>query len=673
MKKFLAIISILFLVLTLSSATAFAGKPVDGDKDGYTSNKDCNDSDAAINPGATEVCDDVDNNCDGVIDEGCEPVTCVDNDSDGYGFPADASCTFAQEDCDDTLSEVNPGVAEVCDNGIDDNCDGQTDEGCSTCTPTASSEVNCSDNNDDDCDGATDCADSECSGDPACTDPHNALLYEEYPANCMSCHNAQFNEMAGALHYTWVGEAPDMTNQPGTQQGKLTNALNSYCINILGDWPVCGTCHVGRGLRPDDSQADNSNIDCLMCHSTTDYPLVRTRLADGSMGAPVGTDQATLESYVRTIGKPARKNCLKCHANAGGGDGVKRGDLSMADITNTDPDFDVHMNNAGANVSCFECHTFVNHKVTGKGSDLRATDYASEVACTTCHTGMDSGTGHTDAGLNRTDADRHVNRVSCQACHIDLYGKWPTEVHRDWEFHHDGAPADGVSGPGHPYSELASDLKPVLKFWNRTSHNGLLGETAVLDPATGTYPTSRPNGDINDGKLYPFKYKTAYQPKTIADDVIISVDTFDFLKVSGDLDTAVASGLVNMGYPSNEPWELITTETYGLLNHGAPQAATIDCAQCHNSFSVDSDSELDLLGYKLKGPKADVCNQCHSDKKLPRDQGRMHGHLQKGSGIGCGFCHSFERPERGLCSPCDPNCVSEFVDTVLYDHSDVCN
>lgn len=671
MKRLLAMLAVLCLLLAFSSTNVLAGKPVDNDGDGFKSNVDCNDGNAAINPDAIEICDGVDNNCDDVVDEGCGEPTCVDNDSDGYGFPADASCTYAQEDCDDVLSSVNPGVAEVCDNGIDDNCDGQIDEGCSTCTPVAE---NCTDGIDNDCDDAVDCADSNCSGDPACSSPHSSGVYQDYPNSCMSCHNTQFNEMANALHYTWVGQAPDMTNQPGTQQGKLTNALNSYCINILGDWAVCGTCHVGRGLRPDDTQADNSNIDCLMCHNE-DYAMARVRLADGSMGVPTtnSAEIALADSYVKAIAKPTRRNCLKCHANAGGGDGIKRGDISMADITNTDANFDVHMNTAGPDVACADCHTFVNHKVTGKGSDLRATDHAAEVNCTTCHAGMDSGVGHQAAGANRTDADRHINRVACQACHIDVYGKWPTETHRDWEFHHDGEPADGVSGPGHPYSAIGSNLTPVLKFWNRTSHNALMGETALYDPATGTYPTSRPNGDINDGKLYPFKYKTAYQPKTLADDVIISVDTFDFLKVSGDLDTAVASGLVNMGYPSNEPWELITTETYALLNHGIPQAATVECSQCHGNFSTDSDNQLDLLGYKLKGPKAEVCNQCHSDKKLPRDQGRMHGHLQKGSGISCGFCHSFERPERGLCSPCDPSCVSEFVDTVLFDHSDVCN
>ena len=51
----------------------------------------------------------------------------VDRDGDGY-FDIENDCS--EVDCDDTNAEVNPGVEEICDNGIDDNCDGEVDEGC---------------------------------------------------------------------------------------------------------------------------------------------------------------------------------------------------------------------------------------------------------------------------------------------------------------------------------------------------------------------------------------------------------------------------------------------------------------------------------------------------------------------------------------------------------------
>ena len=62
--------------------------------------------------------------------EGSQPQwggICNDIDGDGYGDPASSSCTFPDEDCDDSNAGVNPGHWEHCFNGTDDDCDGQTD------------------------------------------------------------------------------------------------------------------------------------------------------------------------------------------------------------------------------------------------------------------------------------------------------------------------------------------------------------------------------------------------------------------------------------------------------------------------------------------------------------------------------------------------------------------
>jgi hypothetical protein len=89
---------------------------------------DCDDTDPGVNPGTTEVCgDEVDNNCSGVIDEGCDP-TCPDADADSY---QDATC--GGTDCNDFVATINPGAAEVCGNGVDENCNGASDDTCLTC------------------------------------------------------------------------------------------------------------------------------------------------------------------------------------------------------------------------------------------------------------------------------------------------------------------------------------------------------------------------------------------------------------------------------------------------------------------------------------------------------------------------------------------------------------
>lgn len=76
-----------------------------------------------------EICGDgLDNNCDGRVDEGC--VVCVDNDGDGH-YAISPSCPQG-DDCNDSDPTIYPGAPELCD-GKDHNCNGQVDEGCDIC------------------------------------------------------------------------------------------------------------------------------------------------------------------------------------------------------------------------------------------------------------------------------------------------------------------------------------------------------------------------------------------------------------------------------------------------------------------------------------------------------------------------------------------------------------
>jgi hypothetical protein len=98
---------------------------------------DCDDAHASVNLGATEVCDGLDNNCNGTIDEGVQSTYYLDADADGYGVSTSYTQACTQPsgyatvagDCDDAVATSNPGATEVC-NSVDDNCDGVTDEGC---------------------------------------------------------------------------------------------------------------------------------------------------------------------------------------------------------------------------------------------------------------------------------------------------------------------------------------------------------------------------------------------------------------------------------------------------------------------------------------------------------------------------------------------------------------
>ncbi|HJL02678.1 MAG TPA: putative metal-binding motif-containing protein [Polyangiaceae bacterium LLY-WYZ-15_(1-7)] len=100
----------------------------DADGDGFDATlcggEDCDDSNADRYPTNAEVCDLAN------LDEDCDPETFGDRDEDGDGY-VDARCcngTRCGDDCDDTNGGVHPGEAEVC-NGLDDDCDGEVDEG----------------------------------------------------------------------------------------------------------------------------------------------------------------------------------------------------------------------------------------------------------------------------------------------------------------------------------------------------------------------------------------------------------------------------------------------------------------------------------------------------------------------------------------------------------------
>jgi|GEM_PF-6034380 len=102
---------------------------------GYVANStDCDDSSGAIHPGAAELCNGIDDNCNGTTDEGCT-TWYRDADGDGYGNPAVTTVAMTQPagyvadatDCNDSNSAISPGATEL-QNGIDDNCNGATDE-----------------------------------------------------------------------------------------------------------------------------------------------------------------------------------------------------------------------------------------------------------------------------------------------------------------------------------------------------------------------------------------------------------------------------------------------------------------------------------------------------------------------------------------------------------------
>ncbi len=112
---------------------------------GHTDNAlDCDDGNADVNPTATEVCDGVDNDCDGGTDDEAAvdgEIWYADADGDGFGDPdahelaCEAPTAHVDDatDCDDADATVHPDATETCD-GIDNDCSGTADDDASDAT-----------------------------------------------------------------------------------------------------------------------------------------------------------------------------------------------------------------------------------------------------------------------------------------------------------------------------------------------------------------------------------------------------------------------------------------------------------------------------------------------------------------------------------------------------------
>ena len=187
---------------------------------GYVANaSDCDDGNPSVHPGASEVCNEIDDDCDGSVDPGLGSAFFRDADGDGFGDPNDGGLACSAppgyvgnaSDCDDGNPSVHPGASEVC-NEIDDDCDGSVDPdlgsaffrdadgdgfgdpndgglACSAPEGYVGDASDCDDSNaavngaateicnevDDDCDGAVDELESCDDPDPAADDDGDGL------------------------------------------------------------------------------------------------------------------------------------------------------------------------------------------------------------------------------------------------------------------------------------------------------------------------------------------------------------------------------------------------------------------------------------------------------------------------------------------------------------------
>ena len=568
------------------------------------------------------------------------------------------------------------------------------------------------------------------AGDPHATinaysGPETCVACHEDEAR--SLHGSVHYQQSGPTDYVTNIDGPSGERWNGPD-GLGYSGINTYCgAHETSPRFTCAGCHVGNGRFPksadellalDDAGQlkELANIDCMTCHQEqykrfpdpkglgfedllivsvgadgkpdpSADPIVRTGLegipivdpltldfdfvpADPTnpdlVGAPAAFMSISALEAARTVHATTRKSCLSCHGGAGGGDGTKRGDMSSA-LIDPDPHTDYHMSSGGAGLVCADCHAAGNHRVIGRGVDLRPNDVPERLTCTSCHEDRPHGDYDRRDGRAR---DTHAAHVACQTCHIPTFAKVvATEVSRDWEDPHYSDKACNGRGGWLPREDKGADLTPSYQWFDGTSEVYYLTEPVVgnvptiplstqesqalgLPDGSDAYVLGIPNGDVasEGAKLAPMKEhlgKVALNTKT---NTLVAHSTFEFFR-TGNFQQAILSGMEQTeGMSINDDYEIVGVHTYQSINHGVEVSDdALACGACHGSLS-GGPARMDLqgeLGYKLKGPASQVCRQCHGSEDN-MSFSKIHEKHVDDKGRDCSTCHTFSRPERGL-------------------------
>ena len=434
---------------------------------------------------------------------------------------------------------------------------------------------------------------------------------------CLQCHEDASAQVMQTTHWTW--ETEQIIDGKPVKRGKK-NVLNNFCISVKSNEPRCTSCHVGYGWADDSFDFSNpTKVDCLVCHDTTGT----YRKPGAGAGQPAGyTGKASMDqkpvdlAYVaQNVGKPQRDDCLVCHANGGGGNNVKHGDIDQSLIEPTMA-VDYHMGTDSLDFTCQDCHTTEDHQIPGS-SLIVSPNNTEPVTCEQCHTAAP----HEERLLNN-----HVASVTCQTCHIPEFAKvHGTKMTWDWSQSEKRPKDQLVEKDEHGHKVYIAkkgrftyeqNVIPEYRWYNGSAGAYSLGDKINPDETT---LLNYPLGSISDAdsRIMPFKVHRGKQIYDTEHMHLITPKVFgykgdteaywtNYLQIGAEAawDKAAAAGMKASGLPYSGHFDFAPTATYWSINHMvAPADQSLGCLDCHGDHGRLNWQDLGYQGDPLNNPE----------------------------------------------------------------------
>lgn len=594
------------------------------------------------------------------------PATCPDSDNDGY---TDISC--GGTDCNDSNAAINPGATEICGDGIDQDCSG-ADLSCRVSLQPSTIAAHDSITSYDGPATCIACHDAEAhdmldslhmqwagptpdltntKGEPLGKGTGGINTFCTYAMSsggaCFSCH---IRADGNAPHSPDVNDVDCLMCHNDTYQRTTVMDPNNSrtVINVLGEEKT----YVFGAQDVDGNYITEPNYDAM----------------------PAGT---TMVDLARTVHLPTRQSCLRCHAKAGGDDWTKRGDMGLSTANpSIIEDVHMSPDGADLSCQACHS-TEGGHKVGGRGIDLRETEAAqptcqschtttphddatinrhatAQVSCQVCHIRSFGKGGATE--MSRDWLDPHWDAAFCSGqggfignevkqANVKPEYTWFDGTSYVYNVGEQIKPdADGLYGMAKANGQIfdgKSQIVPIKRHFTNTAlhESGQLVAPQIMEMfMIGDFDQAVQAGMLNMGLSGKYTMVEAYAEMLITH----GVDPKSNAPSCGDCHDG-----------SGQTPDGSKMLPFGAL--GYQQFPSQDmCSFCHGSESMTWDDmhakHVDDKGFAcqschttpptgLVADRSSLCASCHSYES-ETDPQKIHEKHEKKQ-ISCASCHTF--------------------------------